>query len=155
MTLKCGALAPLCGVCERGVSPLIYTSCRSVWVPILGIPACNHHGETTREFHVVARGERHEEGAGPAFRMAVPCWAWAASMWVWCLDVISGWPSPLLFVLIYFYALSKCALDYFSIFTEYILLQLNNHQNSSNLLVIDPNTKFGVYFSSFYMKIGV
>jgi hypothetical protein len=87
--LKCGPLAPLCGVCERGVTPLIYTSCRSVWVPILGIPAFNRHGETTREFHVAAGGERHEEGADRplgsaasfwslhaiAFHMAIPCWA--------------------------------------------------------------------------------
>jgi hypothetical protein len=64
--------------------------------------------------HVVAGGERHEEGASSplglaapfwslhatAFRMAVPCWAWAVSMWVWYLDVIGGWPSPLFFVLI-------------------------------------------------------
>jgi hypothetical protein len=39
-------------------------------------------------------------------------------------------------------------------FTGYILLRLNNHQNSWNLFVIDPNTKFGVYFGSFYMKVG-
>jgi hypothetical protein len=69
------------------------------------------------------------ELACTAFRVAVPCWALATSMWVSCLDVIGGWPSPLFFVLIYFYTLFECALDYFSMFTEYILLQLNSHQN--------------------------
>jgi hypothetical protein len=73
--LKCGALAALCGVCERGVSPPIYTSCRSVWVPILGRPACNRHGETTRECHMAARGERCEEGADRPLGSAAPFWS--------------------------------------------------------------------------------
>ena len=36
----------------------------------------------------------------------------------------------------------------------HVLLQMNNHQNSWNWLIISPNSKFGVYFSSFYMKVG-
>jgi hypothetical protein len=75
--------------------------------------------------HMVARGERRKEGAdrplgsvapfwslhATAFRVAVPCWALATSMWVSCLDLIGGWPSPLFFVLICFYTLFECTLD--------------------------------------------
>ena len=36
----------------------------------------------------------------------------------------------------------------------HVLLQMSNHQNLWNLLVIIPNTKFGVYMSRFYARFG-
>jgi hypothetical protein len=90
-----------------------------------------------------------------AFRMAVACWAWAAFMWLWCPYVIGRWAFS--FILCANMLLCFCLnahFESFSMFSRYILLQLNNHQNSWNWLVINPNTKFGVYMGGFCVGVG-
>ena len=48
----------------------------------------------------------------------------------------------------------QCIFLAFLCICTHVLLQMSNHQNLWNLLVIIPNTKFGVYMSGFYARFG-
>ena len=63
-------------------------------------------------------------------------------------------PFPSFFVWFCFTLCLKMHFVYFFYVSQYILLQMNNHQNLWNLLVINPNTKFSVYMGGFYVGIG-
>jgi hypothetical protein len=45
-----------------------------------------------------------------------------------------------------------CISSVFSVVSANVLLQMTNHQNSWNLLVINPNSELGLHLSGFYFK---
>ena len=49
---------------------------------------------------------------------------------------------------------SLCILNVFSMYSMNALLQMIEHQNLWKLLVVSPNSKFGVHIGSFYVIVG-
>lgn len=84
---------------------------------ILGRSTCNRLGEPPEDdtWWLEARGSARSVATPwsslptTAFLIAVPCWAWAASLWVWCPSCQVSGPFPLFFGLDLRYTLSECA----------------------------------------------
>jgi len=70
-----------------------------------------------------------------------PCFAW-----LWAFSPLGS--CRVYILLSFFYTLGS-----FYVQSRHVLLQTNNYQNSWNWLVISHNSKFGVYFSSFYINV--
>ena len=52
------------------------------------------------------------------------------------------------------YFVSLRILNVFSMYSINALLQMIKHQNLWKLLVLRPNSKFGVHLSGFYVSVG-
>jgi hypothetical protein len=121
-----------------GLSHLFIAPCWSVWrnIEIRMQPTWGSPGYATWKLWAVGacRG-----AAAPmcclraiAFRMAVACWAWAASTWVWPRFGLGRWAFPLFLAWIYFTLYGLCT---FPLFSYICPVKWSTHQNSWNSLV--------------------